>query len=75
MGENIKVNRLLLLEWIHLHVFTPFLQRGKLFNDLRAQGFCFFFMLNSAEHESLKAHIFKNIKKFSIFKVQINLEF
>ena len=33
-----------------------------------------FFMLNSAEHEILNAHKYNNIKKFSIFKVQISLE-
>ena len=32
------------------------------------------FMLNSAEHESLNAHKYKNIKKFSIFQAQISLE-
>ena len=32
------------------------------------------FMLNSAEHELLNAHMYKNIEKFSIFQAQISLE-
>ena len=32
------------------------------------------FMLNSAEHEILNAHKYKNIKKISFFKVQINVK-
>ena len=32
-----------------------------------AQGYKSYFMLNSAEHEILDAHKYKNIKKFSIF--------
>ena len=32
------------------------------------------FMLNSAEHEILDGNIYKNIKKFNIFKAQISLE-
>ena len=32
------------------------------------------FMLNSAEHEFLNAHRYKNIKKFSISQAQISLE-
>ena len=32
------------------------------------------FMLNSTEHEILNAHKYKNIKKLSIFQVQISLE-
>ena len=32
------------------------------------------FMFNSAEDEILKAHNYKNIKKFSIFQAQISLE-
>ena len=31
-----------------------------------------FFMLNSAEHEILNAHKYKNIKKFSFFQTQIS---
>ena len=31
-------------------------------------------MLNSAEHEILNAHKYKNIKKFSIFQSHISLE-
>ena len=31
-------------------------------------------MLNSAEHEILNAHKYKNIKKFSICKSQISIE-
>ena len=31
-------------------------------------------MLNSAEHEILNAHKYKNIKKFCIFQAQISLE-
>ena len=30
-------------------------------------------MLNSAEHEILKAHKYKNIKKFNLFQAQISL--
>ena len=33
-----------------------------------------FFMLNSAEHEILNAHKYKNIKKFSILQAQIPLD-
>ena len=33
-----------------------------------------FFMLNSAEHELLNAHKYENIKNFSIFQAQKNLE-
>ena len=33
-----------------------------------------FFMLNSFEHEILNAHKYKNIKKFSCFKIQISRE-
>ena len=33
-----------------------------------------FIMLNSAEHEILNAHKYKNIKKFGVFYVQISLE-
>ena len=31
-------------------------------------------MLNSAEHEVLNAHKYKNIKKFGFFQARINLE-
>ena len=31
----------------------------------RARGYKTFFMLNSVKHEILKAHKYKNIKKFS----------
>ena len=34
---------------------------------LRAQGYKTFFKLNSAEHEILNAHKYKNIKKLCIF--------
>ena len=33
-----------------------------------------FFMLNSAEHEILNVHKYKNIKKLSIFQAQVSLE-
>ena len=33
-----------------------------------------FFMLNSAELEILKAHKYKNIKKFSFFQAQRSVE-
>ena len=33
-----------------------------------------FFMLNSAEHEIVKAHKYKNIKKLSFIQAQISLE-
>ena len=39
-----------------------------------AQGYNTFFILNSAEHEILSAHKYKNIKKLSIFQAQIGLE-
>ena len=32
------------------------------------------FMLNSAEHEILNAHKYKNIEKLGIFQTQISLE-
>ena len=33
-----------------------------------------FFMLNSAEHEILNAHKYKNIKKISIFQAHMSIE-
>ena len=33
----------------------------------RARGYKTFFMINSVAHEILKAHKYKNIKKFSFF--------
>ena len=41
---------------------------------IRPRGYKTFSMLNSAEHEILNAHKYKNIKKFSFFQVQISLE-
>ena len=38
------------------------------------RGYKTFFVLNSVEHEILKAHKYKNIKKFGIFKAQLSLE-
>ena len=38
------------------------------------RGYKTFFMLNSVEHEILKAHKYKNIKKFGFFKAQISRE-
>ena len=38
------------------------------------QGYKTFFMLNSAELEILKAHKYKNIKKFSFFQAQRRVE-
>ena len=38
------------------------------------RGYKTFFMLNSAEHEILNAHKYKNIKKFSFFQAQISLK-
>ena len=40
----------------------------------RVRGYKTFPMLNSAEHEILNAHTYKNIKKFIIFQAQISLE-
>ena len=40
---------------------------------IRARGYKTFFMLNSAEHDILNAHKYKNIKKFSIFQAYISL--
>ena len=40
----------------------------------RARGYKTFFMLNSAEHEILNAHKYKNIKNFSIFRAHISRE-
>ena len=40
----------------------------------RARGYKTYFMLNSADHEILNAHKYKNIKKLSIFQAQISLE-
>ena len=36
-------------------------------SQIWAQGYKTFFMLNSAEHEILNAHKYKNIKEFSFF--------
>ena len=40
----------------------------------RTRGYKTLFMLNSVEHEILKAHKYINIKKFGIFKAQISLK-
>ena len=37
------------------------------------RGYKTFSMLNSAEHEILNAHKYKNISNFSLFEAQINL--
>ena len=34
------------------------------------RGYTTFFMLNSAEHEIFNAHKYKNIKKFSFFRLR-----
>ena len=39
-----------------------------------ARGYQTFSMLNSAEHEILNAHKYKNIKKFCIFHAHISLQ-
>ena len=36
------------------------------------RGYKTFFMLKSVKHEILKAHEYKNIKKFSFFQIQIS---
>ena len=38
------------------------------------RGYNFFFMLNSAEHDILNAHKYKNIMKISTFQAQISLQ-
>ena len=38
------------------------------------RGYKMFSMLNSAEHEILNAHKYKNINKFRIFQAPISLE-
>ena len=40
----------------------------------RPLGYKTFSMLDSAKHEVLNAHKYKNIKKLSFFQVQISLE-
>ena len=40
----------------------------------RPRGYKTFFVLNSVEHEILNAHMYKNIKKFGLFKAQLILE-
>ena len=40
----------------------------------RPQGYKTFYMLNSAEHEILNAHMHKHMKKFSIFQARMSLE-
>ena len=42
--------------------------------QIRPRGYKTFFMLNSVEHESLNAHKYENIKKYSIFQAQLSLE-
>ena len=42
--------------------------------EIWPRGYKTFFMLNSTEHEILKAHKYKNIKKFSFFQTQISRE-
>ena len=39
----------------------------------RPRGYKTFSMLNSPQHEILKAHKHKNIRKFSFFQAQISL--
>ena len=43
-------------------------------NVIWSRGYKRIFMLNSAEHEILNAHKYKNIVKFSILQAQISLE-
>ena len=38
------------------------------------RGYKTFFVLNSVEHEILNAHKYENIKKFGLFKAQLDLE-
>ena len=40
----------------------------------RPQGYKTFSMLNSAEHDTLNAHKYKNVKKLSIFQAHISQE-
>ena len=42
-------------------------------NERSGPEVIFFFMLNSAEHEILNAHKYKNIKKFSFLQAEISL--
>ena len=38
------------------------------------RGYKTFFMLNSAEHEILNVHNYRNSKKFGLFMAQLSLE-
>ena len=38
------------------------------------RGYKRIFMLNSTEHDFLNVHKYKNIKKFSIFQAQTNIQ-
>ena len=42
-------------------------------NQIRPRDYKTFFMLNSAKHGILNAHLYKNIKKLSIFQAQMSL--
>ena len=44
------------------------------FVEIRARGYKTFSMLNSVEHEILKAHKYENIKKFNFFYSQVSVE-
>ena len=71
--------------WCACMFFHHFLQKGnnfslpvcfqtvKPFQNL-ARGYKILFMLDSVGHEILKAHKYKNIKKFRFFQTQISRE-
>ena len=50
---------------INSTTFSDFQSKEPSFNDSCPRGYKTFFMLNSAEHEIVNAHRYKNIKKFS----------
>ena len=59
--------------------FAPEARVSQLFHlaiqsTIRPRGYKTFFVLNSVEHEILNARMYKNIKKFGLFKAQLILE-
>ena len=58
-----------------MYLVRPVSNRIKIhFSETRPRGYKTFFMLNPVEHEILKAHKYKNIKKLGLFKAQLSLE-
>ena len=59
-----------LLIIIDLVGILSYVTKHRLFAKARTRGYKKKFMLNSAEHEILNSHKYKNIKKFSFFRLR-----